>query len=488
MKWSGTESRNTIYKAVVIDDNKNTVLSLQYSIHWQELGVDLVGVAYDGKTGKELIEKTDPDIIISDIHMPYMDGLSMVEESAKTEDRIIIVITGYDKFQYASRAIKLAVFDYILKPIDDDELHDTLKRAVRKLNKKHSMENRKINAIKAMITAAIMNRRDERIDHIIGSENNVQQVSRVMIGSLKGEQTKALLERIETLTLLSSGEAYSVVEDEKIILLMVMDKQQDTWQAEMDKIREKFAALKELASLGLSVCGTEKDSFYSLYLSAYEDLLKKNKQEEQAQISDLSEQATRLADNLNGSEDYEKILEKFLVCTGGSAVSIQIMAIIFCTKVMAEHKSWRTELNHLSFEAAGIASQEMFMSWLKTFLLKIDEIREKNNGKSELVLSAIRYIRNHCLENLRLENVAERFSVSPNYLSTIMKKETGITFQQHIMDEKMNIAKKLLDDTRMTIDEISAAVGYENYISFYNAFRKNNHMTPSEYRIRKGQN
>ena len=68
-----------------------------------------------------------------------------------------------------------------------------------------------------------------------------------------------------------------------------------------------------------------------------------------------------------------------------------------------------------------------------------------------------------------------------------MKKETGITFQQHIINEKMNIAKRLLDDTRMTIDEISAAVGYENYISFYNAFRKNSHMTPSEYRVRKGQ-
>ena len=124
------------YKAVLIDDNKNTVLSLEYSIEWENLGIELAGTAYDGRSGKELIEKTDPDIIISDINMPYLDGFTMVEESGKAEDRIIIVITGYDKFQYASRAIKLAVFDYILKPIDDEELNDSLKRAVRKLDKK----------------------------------------------------------------------------------------------------------------------------------------------------------------------------------------------------------------------------------------------------------------------------------------------------------------------------------------------------------------
>lgn len=203
------------------------------------------------------------------------------------------------------------------------------------------------------------------------------------------------------------------------------------------------------------------------------------------QVSDLQENALRLADSIKGMEDYERIIEEFLMCTSGSYVAIQIMALFFCGRIMEEHKTWRGELDHMSFEVAGITSQKMFASWLKTFLAKIDEIREKSSGKSELVLLAVRYIKNHCLESLRLETVAEELAVSPNYLSTIIKKETGITFQQHMIQEKLNIARKLLDDTRMTIDEISIAVGYENYISFYNAFRKNVHMTPSEYRMKK---
>ena len=411
------------YKAVLIDDNKNTVLSLEYSLEWENLGIELAGTAYDGRSGKELIEKTDPDIIISDINMPYLDGFTMVEESGKAEDRIIIVITGYDKFQYASRAIKLAVFDYILKPIDDEELNDSLKRAVRKLDKKHSLENQKINTVKAMMTVAITNHRDDTVGNITESEKEPVKRGLVMIGALKGEPSKALLERVETLTLLSSGNAYSIVTEERIILLVTEKRENSGWQAEIEKLKEKLTTLEELSALGISSEKEETASFYSLYLEAYEDLLKKSKKENHMQVSDLQENALRLADSIKGMEDYERIIEEFLMCTSGSYVAIQIMALFFCGRIMEEHKTWRGELDHLSFEVAGITSQKMFASWLKTFLAKIDEIREKSSGKSELVLLAVRYIKNHCLESLRLETVAEELAV--RYPNTLLLAATS---------------------------------------------------------------
>ena len=96
---------------------------------------------------------------------------------------------------------------------------------------------------------------------------------------------------------------------------------------------------------------------------------------------------------------------------------------------------------------------------------------KKGSGKSELVLLAVRYIKNHCLESLRLETVAEETGSQPNYLSTIIRRN-GDHIPAAYDPGKVKYSKKLLDDTRMTIDEISIAVGYENYISFYNAFRK----------------
>ena len=108
----------------------------------------------------------------------------------------------------------------------------------------------------------------------------------------------------------------------------------------------------------------------AVYLEAYEDLLKKSKKENHMQVSDLQENALRLADSIKGMEDYERIIEEFLMCTSGSYVAIQIMALFFCGRIMEEHKTWRGELDHLSFEVAGITSQKMFASWLKTFLAK----------------------------------------------------------------------------------------------------------------------
>lgn len=482
-----------IYKAVLVDDNKSTVRSLQYSVDWEQCGIELVGVAYDGMSGKELIEKVRPDIIITDIHMPYMDGLSMVEETQDgAENRILIVITGYDKFQYASRAIKLAAFDYILKPIDDNELLDTLTRAVQKLERRHSAENQKKNGIKAMLAAALLNHSKECINAIAGEEHEELQEAYVMIGRLREEPSNSLLERIETLTLFNSGVVHSVVMDGKVILLAVTRNKNDTWDYERKRLWNKFIKLEEISDVGRSTEGSGRSIFGDLYLEAYEDLLRNNKEvqfknEEHVEFSNVQEEAYRLVTYVDENEDYEQILAKFLMTAEYNPASLQIIAIIFSSQVLKEHKKWSEELNDLSLEAVKITSQDDFISWLMRFLIKIGEIREKDSGISDLVLDVVHYVRNHCLENVKLTEVAELFYVSPNYLSTMIRKETGITFQQHVMNEKMNIAKTLLDDTRMTIDEISAAVGYENYISFYNMFRKTNHMTPREYRLRKGK-
>ena len=87
-------------------------------------------------------------------------------------------------------------------------------------------------------------------------------------------------------------------------------------------------------------------------------------------------------------------------------------------------------------------------------------------------------------DGLVLEDVAREFFVSPNYLSSIIHKETGVTYRQHVIGAKIDVAKKMLDDTRMRVEDIAYAVGYENYVSFYNVFKKVEQMSPSEYRFR----
>ncbi|MDD3214520.1 MAG: response regulator, partial [Eubacteriales bacterium] len=117
-------------KVVIVEDNPATVRSLVQTIDWPALDCEVVGTASNGESGQKLILRESPDIVLTDIRMPEKDGLDMISEVRKElPDCKVIIITGYDQFQYASRAIKLAVFDYILKPIDNEEVERAIRRA-----------------------------------------------------------------------------------------------------------------------------------------------------------------------------------------------------------------------------------------------------------------------------------------------------------------------------------------------------------------------
>ena len=86
------------------------------------------------------------------------------------------------------------------------------------------------------------------------------------------------------------------------------------------------------------------------------------------------------------------------------------------------------------------------------------------------------------MEGLQLNTVADMMCVSGNYLSALIRKETGITYHEHVLNAKMAVARTMLSDPRILVEEVAHAVGYSNYISFYNAFKRVEHMTPTEYR------
>lgn len=124
------------YTTLIVEDNQIARESLRQTIPWGELGLKLVAVADNGRQGCEKIRQFHPDIVLSDIHMPEMDGLAMLEAmQQELTDARMIFITAYDKIEYASRAIKLSAFDFILKPLDNEELCKSLARAVDSLRR-----------------------------------------------------------------------------------------------------------------------------------------------------------------------------------------------------------------------------------------------------------------------------------------------------------------------------------------------------------------
>ena len=118
------------YTAALVEDEQIMLDELLYTIPWDELGLEIVGTAKDGIEGEELLKKELPDIVITDIRLPGQDGLEMLEK-AGTE--YAVILSGHTDFSYTRKAIQLGVFDYLQKPFDDDELMDTLKRLIKKI-------------------------------------------------------------------------------------------------------------------------------------------------------------------------------------------------------------------------------------------------------------------------------------------------------------------------------------------------------------------
>ena len=125
-----------MYKAVIIDDEPWTREVIKSLGQWKELGIEVIGEASDGEYGRELISHLLPDIILTDVRMPHLNGIELVTRLRKEGNSAkVIIVSGYDDFDYIHSVIKLDVIDYLLKPVKPEELNEQLARAVEQLQK-----------------------------------------------------------------------------------------------------------------------------------------------------------------------------------------------------------------------------------------------------------------------------------------------------------------------------------------------------------------
>lgn len=128
-------------KVLIVEDEENILKGIQYMVNWNKCGSTVVGTAWNGEEGIKMIKNLKPDIVITDVRMPFVDGLEMIEAAQKFHDFESIIISGYNSFDYAKTAIHLDVTNYILKPIDYKEVEETL------IKLKENISNRRSNIV-----------------------------------------------------------------------------------------------------------------------------------------------------------------------------------------------------------------------------------------------------------------------------------------------------------------------------------------------------
>ena len=142
-----------IYKVLLVDDEEEVMDMIERRISWPELGFEVVGKAQNGIKALEISEKLQPDVVITDIKMPYMDGLELARNLKQDNPCVrILILTGFDEFEYAKEAVRLEIDEYILKPVNAIELSDCLKRLKNVLDRERE---EKLNIRKLIFSARL---------------------------------------------------------------------------------------------------------------------------------------------------------------------------------------------------------------------------------------------------------------------------------------------------------------------------------------------
>lgn len=135
-----------MYKILIVDDERMIRLGIERTIDWKNLNIGEVYTASSAREAMEMINQHKPDILITDISMTEMSGLDLVESIRKREISMrIIILTGYDRFEYARQALQLQVHDFLLKPIDEQELTESIRMQVQKIEEMEEERQRILN-------------------------------------------------------------------------------------------------------------------------------------------------------------------------------------------------------------------------------------------------------------------------------------------------------------------------------------------------------
>ena len=499
-------------RVVIVEDEPNTrngIIKIieKYTPH------EVVAGEIDGEAGLEAVLRLRPDVVITDINMPKMDGLTMVnkirEAGAATA---AIVLTGYSEFEYAQRAIQLSVIEYLLKPLNVEDIIEVLGTVEKKISKSNV---EKASAEQLLFSILTGDRTDQEM---------VQMEFAKKIRHQKDQVVSMFLIRSESILEDTVNQMAEVLQDslsaicltgyfifklpyEKQILVMISDGQNVRYL----KTIFKTQILKELKEKGeflisygeLTALSRLKDTLkqmqeYASYTFVFPESciidreLIQNLSFEKAEYPEHLEHAMRRDIRNGNKEGMRKNARKFeeTVIYGKEEPKVIknhtvrfVMAALDTARELMKNKDIEALYQYLLNDMMKTSIKEIFLNNYWKMIGMISDDREKDaltgNG---MILNVIEFIRQNYHKEISLSDAAELVGITPEYLSKLFTKEMGINFCTFLGEFRVSIAKKLLATGSYKIYEVAEMVGYKDTKYFNKVFRSIMGVSPSDYR------
>lgn len=492
-------------KVLIVDDEIVIRTGMANVLPWEEHGYDILEPAASGEEALERIKKERPDIIISDIKMQGMTGLELIDKINDLHyPKEVIVLSGFDEFDFVQEAIKQNVSDYLLKSSSPEEILQSVDKARDRLNEtrrfleleKSKHEDHIDSTLQRLLYQPIT---EEKLQQLQEQEPKLQGASFQLLIINRVVSNKRFLEAMEMWNsylygrwLIHSGKTLIVVKRNPNLsdqyLLQMAAKQVSDIFTEPVYVSKVFTHLNELSS---AYAETKALFFYKWLLP---DLM-------MIQAKDIK--GREGISHLERYKEHEGELLEYI--RYGDEVGLETWIRKFVTWAfahpMATPKSIEDYIQNLFFgvvryldqmgnkpdKKVDIPTLDQYLSQPVKTLTKLFwsltvNMKNSEKGAKKYVLEATRYIETHLSESITLQDVAGHVHVHPNYLSEIIRNITGKSYLELLTEKRMERAANILNHSNKQIGEISQLVGYNDRRYFTKVFKRYYNMTPTEYR------
>ena len=529
-------------KVFLVEDEFVVREGIKKNVNWEAHGYQFCGEASDGELAFPMIQKLKPDIVITDIRMPFMDGLELSRLIKKEMPWIeIIILTGHQEFEYAKEGIKLGVAQYLSKPISGEELlREVGEVAVRIEEKRKELEIKE--KYKKEMEENSLKEQKELFQYLVTGSKSVTEL--LELGEKLGMDLSAMWYSIVLMQTQSMNHAQdeysnSIIEiegrwkklDDKMqvitfdrnlegkAILFRADSEEELEQIQMDylkqmkEILDEYEHVRYFGGIGVPVnrlrelsISFERAShaFAHRYLIGDSRILSSvdmeqsvYQEQDEFHINDVNTKQidrNKIKEFLKLGDKGEVIyfVDEFFKALGTGAMKSNIfrqyitMDAYFCVVDFVEGlQLQREEIEAPDVMSGALQSQESAIQYVIRIMTKAVELREKtaSNRYGDIVDEVMSYIeKNYAQEELSLNLLASHVNFSPNHLSMIFSQQTGQTFIKYLTDFRMNKAKELLRCTNKRSSVIAMEVGYKDSHYFSYLFKKTQGMTPTQYR------
>ncbi len=536
----------SLYRIMLVDDEEEVRKAMIRQMDWERLGFTVVGDAENGQEALEKLEQLEPEVIMTDIRMPYMDGLTLTARIREKYPSIkILIFSGYDDFEYAQQAIKLNVTEYILKPVNGEELAEILNRIKISLDQEIE-QRRNFDSLRESYLGSLPILRELFLNDLVRRTTDVDLVTPklreygidildarkwlaavIHIEDLKRTETPVFSNHQELIPISVRGLAedhlrpycrFAIFNSMDGITVIAAIDENNTQTGLMNLFNDICKESRRVLEVTITVgVGHRSDALQEISRSyqtavdalGYRAIVGVGKviyindvepvSRGKLQLDGKGEAELITAIKFGPKEMIETVIQNMAnrmedAKVHASQYQVYMLSIVNCMiQMMQQYDLNMDDMFGEGFQyldaLAGGYSREKFASWMIPIACRMNETmnQERDNTTKKVILEAKEYIQEHYSNpDLSVEMLCRHLHMSPAYFSTVFKRETGQTYVNYLTEVRLDKAVDLLNETSDKTYVIAEKVGYQEQNYFSYVFKKKYGVSPTKYRGTQG--